>query len=160
MPRWLSEDEQQTWQAYIRLRQRLDAALSAGLAEHGLSMADYELMVPLSAAPNGCLRAKELAAEVCWDKSRLSKQLARMATRGLVDRRPSEDDARGIVVSLTEAGRAVLERAAPDHVALVRELFVDRLSPEESAALRSLVDKVVAETDRRTAAPGKIDLRG
>lgn len=154
MSRWLSEDEQQTWQAYIRLRQRLDAALSAGLAVHGLSMADYELMVPLSAAPNGCLRAKELAAEVCWDKSRLSKQLARMAARGLVDRRPADDDARGIVVSLTDPGRTVLDRAAPEHVELVRELFVDRLSPTESAALRSLVDKVVAETDRRTVVPG------
>ncbi|WP_167659906.1 MarR family winged helix-turn-helix transcriptional regulator [Nocardia mangyaensis] len=160
MPRWLSDDEQQTWQAYIRLRQRLDAALSAGLAEHGLSMADYELMVPLSAAPNGCLRAKELAAEVCWDKSRLSKQLARMAARGLVDRRPAEDDARGVVVSLADAGRAVLERAAPEHVDLVRKLFVDRLSPGESAALRSLVDKVLVATDRRSGTPGEMDLRG
>jgi len=46
--RWLSDDEQQTWQAFIRLRQRLDAALSAGLAQDGLSNADYELLVPLS----------------------------------------------------------------------------------------------------------------
>lgn len=146
MPRWLSDDEQQTWQAYIALRQRLDAALTAGLAEYGLSMADYELMVPLAAAPDGCLRAKDLAAEVCWDKSRLSKQLARMATRGLVDRRPADDDARGIVVSLTAPGRALLDRAAPAHVALVRTLFIDQLTAPESAALESLASKVRTAT--------------
>ncbi|MFF0543274.1 MarR family winged helix-turn-helix transcriptional regulator [Nocardia thailandica] len=154
MVRWLSEEEQKTWQAYIALRQRLDAALAAGLSASGLSMADYELMVPLSAAPGGCLRAKDLAAEVCWDKSRLSKQLARMAARGLVDRRPAADDARGIVVSLTETGRGVLERAAPEHVELVRELFVDRLTEDEGAALRTLSAKVVGEAERRTEMPG------
>lgn len=147
MVRWLSDDEQQTWQAFIRLRQRLDAALSAGLAQDGLSAADYELLVPLSAAPGGCLRAKELAAEVCWEKSRLSKHLARMAARGLVDRRPAEDDARGILVELTPQGRKVLEKAAPNHVELVRRIFVDPMTPAEARALRSLADKVVDEAE-------------
>ncbi|WP_327096118.1 MarR family transcriptional regulator [Nocardia vinacea] len=147
MVRWLSDDEQQTWQAFIRLRQRLDAALSAGLAQDGLSTADYELLVPLSAAPGACLRAKELAAEVCWEKSRLSKHLARMAARGLVDRRPAEDDARGILVELTPQGRKVLEKAAPNHVELVRRIFVDPMTPAEARALRSLADKVVVEAE-------------
>ncbi|MFD3429811.1 MarR family winged helix-turn-helix transcriptional regulator [Nocardia fluminea] len=154
MPRWLSEEEQQTWQSYILMRQRLDAVLAAGLGEHGLSMADYELLVPLSAAPDGCLRAKELAAKVCWDKSRLSKQLARMAARGLVDRVPAEDDARGIVVSLTEAGRTVLREAAPEHVELVRELFVDRMTDAESTAVRSLAEKVIAASEARGDSAG------
>ncbi|WP_433599172.1 MarR family winged helix-turn-helix transcriptional regulator [Nocardia sp. CA-135953] len=147
MVRWLSDDEQQTWQAFIRLRQHLDATLSAGLAQDGLSAADYELLVPLSSAPGGCLRAKELAAEVCWEKSRLSKHLARMAARGLVDRRPAEDDARGILVELTPEGRKVLEKAAPNHVELVRRIFVDPMTPAEARALRSLADKVVVEAE-------------
>nr|WP_228537975.1 MarR family transcriptional regulator [Nocardia sp. XZ_19_231] len=136
------------------MRQRLDAVLAAGLGEHGLSMADYELLVPLSAAPSGCLRAKDLAAEVCWDKSRLSKQLARMATRGLVDRVPAEDDARGIVVSLTEAGRKILREAAPEHVELVRELFIDRMTDAESTAIRSLAEKVIAAGEARNDSAG------
>lgn len=152
--RWLTDEEQQTWRAFVRMRQRLEAVLAAGLGEHGLSMSDYELMVPLSAAPNGRLRAKELAAEVFWDKSRLSKQLARMAARGLVDRAPAEDDARGIVVSLTERGRTVLREAAPEHVELVREVFVDLMTDQESAALRSLSDKVSAACDERDTVPG------
>ncbi|GGK64913.1 MarR family winged helix-turn-helix transcriptional regulator [Nocardia camponoti] len=143
MARWLTESEQKTWQAYITLRQRLDAALSAGLASAGLSMADYELLVPLSAAQDGRMRAKDLAAEVCWEKSRLSKQLARMAARGLIDRRAAADDARGIVVSLTPAGRELVEQVAPEHVALVRELFIDGMSEREAAAIESLSERIV-----------------
>ncbi|MGK8489637.1 MarR family winged helix-turn-helix transcriptional regulator [Nocardia asiatica] len=150
MVRWLSDDEQATWQAYVRLRQRLDGAISAGLAEDGLSLADYELMVALSAAPNGCLRAKELAAEVCWEKSRLSKHLARMDARGLVERRPAEEDARGIIVQLTPEGRVALERAAPNHVDLVRRVFVEPMTAHEARVLRALADKVVAEVEQVT----------
>lgn len=150
MVRWLSDDEQATWQAYVRLRQRLDGAISAGLAEDGLSLADYELMVALSAAPNGCLRAKELATEVCWEKSRLSKHLARMDARGLVERRPAEEDARGIIVQLTPEGRVALERAAPNHVDLVRRVFVELMTPGEARALRALADKVIAEVEQIT----------
>ncbi|NKY30772.1 MarR family winged helix-turn-helix transcriptional regulator [Nocardia gamkensis] len=150
MVRWLSDDEQATWQAYVRLRQRLDGAISAGLAEDGLSLADYELMVALSAAPNGCLRAKELAAEVCWEKSRLSKHLARMDARGLVERRPAEEDARGIIVQLTPEGRVALERAAPNHVDLVRRVFIEPMTADEARVLRALADKVVAEVEQVT----------
>ncbi|MEV0357601.1 MarR family winged helix-turn-helix transcriptional regulator [Nocardia sp. NPDC050697] len=147
MVRWLSDDEQTTWQAFIRLNQRLDAAIAQGLARHGLSTPDYELMVALSAAPDGALRAKDLAAEVCWEKSRLSKHLARMAGRGLVERKPVADDARGVLVVLTEQGRSTLEQAAPSHVELVRRLFVDALSADEARSLRSLAAKVVTRSE-------------
>ncbi|MET8654094.1 MarR family winged helix-turn-helix transcriptional regulator [Nocardia aurea] len=148
MVQWLSDDEQRTWQAYVRLRQRMDAAIAAGLARDGLSAADYELLVALSAAPDDTLRAKELAAEVCWEKSRLSKHLARMASRGLVDRTPAADDARGILVRLTPRGRAAIEQAAPNHVELVRALFIEPMSADEAAAIRSLADRVVPVAER------------
>jgi len=121
----------------------MDAAIAAGLARDGLSLADYDLLVPLSAAPDGRMRAKDLAAEVCWEKSRLSKHLARMDARGLVGRKPSPEDARGVLVELTDAGRAALERAAPNHVELVRTLFIDPMTEEQARALRELADRVV-----------------
>ncbi|WP_297611562.1 MarR family winged helix-turn-helix transcriptional regulator [Nocardia sp.] len=152
MTRWLSEQEQATWQSFIRMRQRLDAAMATGLAQDGLSMSDYEVLVALSAA-GGQLRAKELGAEICWDKSRLSKHLTRMATRGLIDRCQAVDDARGRDVRLTDAGRQALETAAPNHVELVRRLFIDELTEAEADAVRSLADKVVVEVER-TDVPG------
>lgn len=148
MVRWLDDDELTTWLAYVRLRQRLEAALAAGLAADGLSMPDYEVLVALSQAPGDCLRARDLGAEICWDKSRLSKHLARMAGRGLVVRTPAADDARGVLVNLTARGREVLETAAPNHAELVRRLFIDEMSDEEAKALRSLADRVGAATEQ------------
>ncbi|MBL1078347.1 winged helix-turn-helix transcriptional regulator [Nocardia sp. 2] len=154
MVRWLTDEEQTTWMSYIRMRQRLDAALAAGMGEDGLSMSDYEVLVALSAA-GGTMRAKELGAEICWDKSRLSKHLSRMAARGLVDRCQAAEDARGREVRLTDEGRQALETAAPNHVELVRRLFMDEMSDAEARALRSLSAKVVSEVER-TDLPGGI----
>jgi len=156
MVRWLDEQEQQTWSAYIRLRQRLDAAMAAGLARDGLSVSDYEILVALSDASEGSVRARDLAAQICWDKSRLSKHLARMDKRGLVVRSPAADDARGRLICLTESGRRALEQAAPRHVELVRRLFVDQLSDAEARALRSLSDKVSARAESDADEPGKV----
>ncbi|QLY30439.1 MarR family winged helix-turn-helix transcriptional regulator [Nocardia huaxiensis] len=154
MVRWLTDEEQTTWQAFIRMRQRLDAAIAAGLAQDGMSPSDYEVLVALSAA-GGTMRAKELGSEICWDKSRLSKHLSRMAARGLVDRCQAAEDARGREVRLTDEGRRALETAAPNHVDLVRRLFIDEMNDSEAAALRSLSAKVVAEVER-TDLPGGI----
>lgn len=110
-------------------------------------MADYELMVPLSRMGDEGMRAKDLAAEVCWDKSRLSKQLSRMAVRGLVDRRPADDDARGIVVALTPDARRLMAAVAPAHVDLVREVFFSGMTEVEAQALRSLSRRVVADVE-------------
>lgn len=125
----------------------MDAAIAAGLARDGLSLADYDLLVPLSAAPEGRMRAKDLGAEVRWEKSRLSKHLARMDARGLVERKPSPEDARGILVELTAAGRAALEQAAPRHVELVRTVFIDPMTEEQARALRELADRVVPSAE-------------
>ncbi|NKY87149.1 MarR family winged helix-turn-helix transcriptional regulator [Nocardia veterana] len=150
MVRWLDEQEQQTWSAYIRLRQRLDAAMAAGLARDGLSVSDYEILVALSEARAGSVRARDLAAQICWDKSRLSKHLARMEKRGLVVRSPAAEDARGRLICLTESGRRAIERAAPRHVELVRRLFVDQVTAAEAAALRSVSDKVSARIEAKS----------
>ncbi|MBH0777033.1 MarR family transcriptional regulator [Nocardia sp. NEAU-351] len=128
----------------------MDAAITAGLARDGLSLADYELLVALSAAPEDRLRAKDLAAEVCWEKSRLSKHLARMAARGLVDRSQAVDDARGVLIQLTPSGREAIERAAPNHVELVRALFIEPMTEAEATALRSLADRVIPQAEQVT----------
>jgi hypothetical protein len=67
-----------------------------------------------------------------------------MVKRGLVARDFCEDDARGSVVGLTPAGRAAIEKAAPNHVALVRQLFFDPLSHDELDALGAVLDRMLA----------------
>jgi DNA-binding MarR family transcriptional regulator len=142
-PRWLDETEARVWRAYKDVQRELSGALSRQLVqEAGLTEADYTLLVPLSEAPDGLLRARELSLKADWERSRLSHQISRMEKRGLVVREECPTDARGAMVRLTAAGRAAIEAAAPGHVAAVRTYFFDALSREEIGLLDTLLRRV------------------
>jgi DNA-binding MarR family transcriptional regulator len=143
-PRWLDERQQQLWRSYLRMNQELYARLEELLAsEGGVSPADYAVLVPLSESVTGVLRARDLGAEIGWDRSRLSHHLARMEQRGMVVREPCEEDARGLMVRLTPSGRLAIERAAPAHAAAVRRHFFDLLAKREVDTLSDVFDRVV-----------------
>jgi DNA-binding MarR family transcriptional regulator len=134
------------------VRRELQGAFQLQLSkEQGISAADYAVMVPLSEAPNGQLRTKDLGVALGWDRSRTSHQVTRMVKRGLVFRESCEDDARGSVVGLTAAGRTAIENAAPNHVALVRQLFFDPLSDDELDALGEALNRMLAVIREYTA---------
>jgi DNA-binding MarR family transcriptional regulator len=144
-PRWLDEREARVWRVYVDVQRELIGALERhSLRDSGLSGAEYAVLVPLSAAPDGLLRARELSAELGWDRSRLSHQISRMEKRGLVTREECSADARGSMVRLTDAGRAAIEAAAPHHVEKVRRLFFDLLSDDELDTLNDVFDRVLA----------------
>jgi len=141
---WLSPAEQDAWRAFVRVHQRLTARLGRDLQAHSkLSGADYEILVALTDLPEGRLRLQDLAKEVEWEQSRLSHQIARMAKRGLVAREECAEDGRGVFVAITAAGREVVEAAAPHHVATVRRLVIDTLSPEELATLARIYGRIL-----------------
>jgi DNA-binding MarR family transcriptional regulator len=142
-PKWLDEREERMWRGFYAMRRSLDRAIERQLTVSGLSSADYELLVPLSEAPNHELRARDLGRQVDWDRSRLSHQLRRMEQRGLVVRHECENDARGTMITLTGEGLHAVETAAPGHVATVRAHFVDLLSDEEIDTLMTVADKVL-----------------
>jgi DNA-binding MarR family transcriptional regulator len=115
---------------------QLTAELARRLAaESPLSYQDYEVLVALTDRPDGRLRVFELAGVLGWEKSRASHHLARMTGRGLVNKVPCPTDGRGSFVAVTARGRRQIEAAAPGHVAAVRELFVDRLTPAQLDAI-------------------------
>ena len=111
MTRWLTEEEQRAWRGLLRMTAQLNArANRLLLQEYGISLADYEVLVALSEAPEGQLRVFEVADALAWEQSRVSHQLARMQRRGLITREGCATDARGAFAVLTTAGRATIER--------------------------------------------------
>src|SRR2546423_13395454 len=148
-PRWLDEREAHLWRSWLRLNQELLSKLEQQIGREGdLSGPDYAVLVPLSAAPDGMLRARELGREILWDRSRLSHQLGRMEKRGLLVREECAEDARGAMVRMTDAGRAAIQRAAPGHVAATRRYFFDLLSSKEVDQLTTVFDRVLANLAR------------
>jgi len=142
-PRWLSEEEQQAWRATINLTQLLIRQLDRDLNAHGLNGHDYEILVELSEAPDHRLRMTELADATSQSRSRLSHQIARMESRGLVRRDNCEGDKRGTFAVLTGPGMDTIRRVAPDHVENVRRHFIDRLSPNQLEEIRDAFGPIV-----------------
>ncbi len=144
-PRWLDEDEQRAWRAYVSMQAKLNAHLARDIqANTALSMPDFAVLVALTdTCPGSGVRAFSLAETLQWEKSRLSHHLARMEKRGLITRAGCTEDGRGQQVAVTPAGRAAIEAAAPHHVATVRRLVFDALSPAEVEALGSIAERVL-----------------
>ena len=132
--RWLDDEESRAWRGWLDLTTKLAARLNRQLqASSGLSLSDYEILVALTDedVPDRSLRMYELGERLSWEKSRVSKQVSRMAARGLVARRDCADDRRGAFVDLTDDGLAAIRAAAPGHVEAVRDLFFGGASRED-----------------------------
>jgi DNA-binding MarR family transcriptional regulator len=146
--RWLTAEEQHAWRSFIRLHDRLRGRLSRLLqAESNVSSADFGVLVELTDVPDGRRRFLDLANALEWEKSRMSHHIARMVKRGLVVRDECPEDGRGAFVVITEAGRAMIEAAAPRHVEAVRELFLDHVTPAELRMLAQISERVVEKLD-------------
>ena len=147
--KWLNEQEARAWRALQRMNLRLEGELGRRLsAGSGLSHQDYAILVALTDVEPGELRMHELAAELGWERSRLSHQVTRMGSRGLVSKRACPTDRRGAFVAITAEGRRAIESAAPGHVADVRELFIDRLTPEQLDTLADIAETTLDQLDR------------
>lgn len=143
--RWLTAPQERAWRRYRRMRALLDLQIARDLhQDSGLSEADYDVLSTLSEKPQDRWRARDLATQLLWSTSRLAHHIGRMEQRGLVARQPCADDARGALISLTRQGRAILEAAAPPHVASVRRHMIDLLTPDEVTALDTIAAKVVS----------------
>lgn len=130
--RWLDDEEMRAWQAFLAASALVDRRLDQQLKESaGISHLQYEILVRLSAHCDHEMRMTELADAVLNSKSGLTYQISQLEKAGLVRRRSCTSDVRAVYAVLTEAGEDLLRRAAPGHVALVRELLVEVLTPEQ-----------------------------
>ena len=157
--RWLDDDEQRTWRAFLTMSELLYGALDRQLQrDAGITHASYVALAMLSEAPGRSLRMSELAARANSSPSRLSHAIARLEERGWVRRERAPQDGRGTVAVLTDAGWDMLVRTAPGHVGAVREHLFDRLTPEQVEVLGEICDTVLDGLDpdrtlRRSALP-------
>ena len=142
---WLSPEEERAWRAYRRMRTLLDLQNARDLARDShLSESDYDVLSTLTEKPGRSWRASELGARLLWSTSRLAHHAGRMERRGLIARGECAEDGRGATVTLTDAGWAALQAAAPAHVASVRRHFIVLLTPAEVQTLADVAGKVLA----------------
>jgi DNA-binding MarR family transcriptional regulator len=148
MTRWLNEEEQRTWRAFLHASRALWDTLDRELQrDAGMPHAYYEILVRLSEAPSRMLRMSDLAEATSSSRSRLSHAVARLEEYGWVRREDCPTDRRGQLAVLTDGGFRVLEAAAHGHVEGVRTHLFDQLTPEQVAQLREISEAMLDHLD-------------
>src|SRR5947199_4819681 len=118
--------------ALIEVVGLLRHAVEQQLSEAGdLSYVQFQLLARLGDSPTGSHRMTDLADGVVYSRSGLTYQAGLLEKRGLVTRTRSPDDERGVTVTITDAGRALLAKVLPGHVEVVRGLLFEPLSRDD-----------------------------
>jgi DNA-binding MarR family transcriptional regulator len=133
--------------AYATLSRRIDRKLGA---LHGISFADFMILLELRDAEGGRLRRVELSEALGLTASAVTRALIPLEKIGLVTRQPDPRDARVGYASLTKVGRRVLDDAAES----AEEISADAIPSDALPKLRPLIS-ALARISRTSGAGGK-----
>jgi DNA-binding MarR family transcriptional regulator len=135
----------EAWGALLKAHATLMRRLQTDLvSKTGLDLNDFDVISQLAQA-GGRLRMTDLAARAFSSRSGLTRRIDRLVEEGLVGRTTADGDARGVVVTLTEAGVARVTETLPVHLRTVAELFIAKLDDHELAVLESALKKVIVD---------------
>lgn len=144
-----SERFQRTWRTYIEASLLLETHLEADLrSATGMPLAEFNMLLLLSEAPNCRMRVGLLAERMVFSPSRLTYQVKSMEQRGLVLRQTSTNDRRIHEVVLTAVGLEKFREAGRHHSATVQALFDGIVTDEDLEVLESVFSRL-----RRRVAP-------
>jgi DNA-binding MarR family transcriptional regulator len=150
--KWLTAAEVDSWLSVVRLITWLPWSIDQQLRrDSNLGMVEYQVLARLSQSPGQTMRMSSLADLANASLSRLSHLVKRLEERGLVRREPDPADGRFTNAILTEKGLRALAEAAPGHVAHVRSLVIDVLSPEQLRRLGRDANRITSRIDTSEA---------
>jgi len=145
---WLTGTEVESWLSVVRLMTWLPWSIDQQLRrDSNLGIVEYQVLAMLSKSPARTMRMSSLATVTNASMSRLSHLFTRLEKRGLVRREPDPSDGRFTNAIMTEDGFTTLSAAAPGHVAHVRSLVIDALSPEQLRRLGLTADRIMSRID-------------
>jgi DNA-binding MarR family transcriptional regulator len=146
--KWLTATELGSWLSVVRLMTWLPWSIDQQLQrDSNLRMVEYQVLAMLSESPQRTMRMSSLAEVTNASLSRLSHLVERLEKRGFVRREPDPTDGRFTNAILTEKGLRALVEAAPGHLAHVRSLVIDVLSPEQLRRLGRDAARIMSHID-------------
>jgi DNA-binding MarR family transcriptional regulator len=138
------------WVRLLRAHAAIARTFNAQLlAEHGMTINDFEALLLLSRAPDQQLKRIELSDRIQLTPSGVTRLLDGLLESGWVAKGECASDARVSYAVLTESGREKLAEASRSHTAAVTQLFTERFDPTELEALGMLLGRLpgAAEAD-------------
>jgi DNA-binding MarR family transcriptional regulator len=124
----------------IGLRARFDRRCREA---HGLSLAQYGVLITLVSAPDMQLRMGELGARRLVSPSKISRVIDELERGRLVKRTRDPEDGRSFLATLTRQGLRTLREAQVTHHAVVRERFLDGLNARQVDELARVLDSAL-----------------
>jgi len=138
-PEYLRPEEFEAWHGLLLTGTRVVRALDDGLrAQHGISVAEFDVLITLANAPGKRLRMADLARSVALSPAGLTHLVTRLERDQLLAREVDAADRRGYHTVLTEAGEDRLNASRPVHNRIIRELLLDRLSAADKRSLGAI----------------------
>jgi len=131
----------EAWEALFRAQATLAREFTDAEVWGELGTSEYGVLYALSDAPDG-LRMTELLDDVLLTQPGMSRLIARLENRGLVERFDDPDDGRACRVRLTESGVRAQRTVGLAHGRHVAELMTRALSREQLVHLRDLCQAV------------------
>jgi DNA-binding MarR family transcriptional regulator len=143
-PNPMSAVEFDAWRGMLRLHATVTRELERRLvAERGMSLGVYGVLITLVGAPDRRLRMSELAERRLTHPSGVTRLVDQLSAQGLVAREADPADGRSFYAVLTPRGLERLREAQLTHHAVARELYLGRLSEREAAQLARLFEKAL-----------------
>jgi len=140
--------ELEPWARFLQAHATIVGELSSDLvAEHGLTINDYEVLLRLSRADGRRMRRVDIAQEVFLSPSGITRLLEGLEKSGYVERQTCESDLRVVYACLTDEGMRKLRAAGKTHVAGIWRVFLDRFDADERAVLAELLGRLSADGD-------------
>jgi DNA-binding MarR family transcriptional regulator len=130
-----------------RLARHLDLARSAAFAERGLELWEFDVLSALRrSGPPYQLSPGQLVNQTLVTSGTMTNRVDRLTARGFVERRADPNDRRGVIVTLTEAGRETVDAAMADLLARERDLLA-RLPERDRGTLAALLRELLEPFD-------------
>ncbi len=138
----------EAWEALFRAQVAVMKVIRQDEAFKEIGIRDYDVLFNLSRCPTGWTRLNELNSHLLISQPSLSRMVERLETKGLIQRRPAQNDQRGVELSLTDEGRDLQRSVGTAHVRRIQETLGPVLNADELEQLRRLTAKISAGVER------------
>lgn len=130
-----------------RLNRHLDIARRGAFARNHLEPWEFDVLAALRRAGEPyVLSPGSLVTSTMVTSGTMTNRIDRLESRGLVERQPSPDDRRGVLVRLTDEGLTQVDAAFSDLLAVEHEVLTV-LHPADEPAITDLLRRLVAQFD-------------
>lgn len=128
--------ERRCWEQFLESSTLLLEMLDRRLKEaHDITLVDFLVLEALARSPRGSARMRDLSHVAVLRPSRLTEQISRLESRGLVNRTASARDGRGVVTTITRDGLAVVRPAVRTYAREIRIHYFDPMTRQQMISL-------------------------